>query len=123
MACGALGAGPDAPLKAQILLPEEVWFEKLPNPLNPWRGLSPLYPADLAVRDPAGFQEIAQVAKALKVQLPAGWDTSATPAEPATPAPNGNGKHVRGNGKGPAPAPVGVSIGKKSKRAREKAAA
>jgi HK97 family phage portal protein len=24
------------------LLPEEVWFEKLPNPFNFWRGLSPL---------------------------------------------------------------------------------
>jgi len=36
------GFGRNAPLTAQVLLPEEVWFEKLPNPFNFWRGLSPL---------------------------------------------------------------------------------
>lgn len=36
------GFGRNAPLSAQVLLPEEVWFEKLPNPFNFWRGLSPL---------------------------------------------------------------------------------
>jgi HK97 family phage portal protein len=36
------GFGRNAPLSAQVLLPEEVWFEKLPNPFNFWRGLAPL---------------------------------------------------------------------------------
>ena len=42
------GFGPNAPLESQIFLPEEVWFEKLPNPFNFWRGLSPLCAAELA---------------------------------------------------------------------------
>jgi len=36
------GFGRNAPLPSQVLLPEEVWFEKLPNPFNFWRGLAPL---------------------------------------------------------------------------------
>ena len=36
------GLGPQAPLASQVFLPEEVWFEKLPNPFDFWRGLSPL---------------------------------------------------------------------------------
>ena len=36
------GFGPQAPLGSQVFLPEEVWFEKLPNPFDFWRGLSPL---------------------------------------------------------------------------------
>ena len=38
------------PLEAQVFLPEEVWFEKLPNPFNFWRGLSPLAVAGLAAK-------------------------------------------------------------------------
>jgi hypothetical protein len=44
------GLGPRAPLASQVFLPEEVWFEKLPNPFDVWRGLPPLQVADLAVR-------------------------------------------------------------------------
>jgi HK97 family phage portal protein len=36
------GFGPKAPLASQVFLPEEVWFEKLPNPFDFWRGISPL---------------------------------------------------------------------------------
>jgi HK97 family phage portal protein len=42
------GFGPTAPLDSQIFLPEEVWFEKLPNPFDFWRGMAPLYAADVA---------------------------------------------------------------------------
>src|ERR1043165_3001502 len=44
------GFGKDAPIESQVFLPEEVWFEKLPNPFDFWRGLSPLRVADLATR-------------------------------------------------------------------------
>jgi phage portal protein BeeE len=44
------GLGPDAPLEAQVFLPEEVWFEKLPNPFDFWRGMSPLQVAGMAAR-------------------------------------------------------------------------
>ncbi len=44
------GLGPDAPLESQVFLPEEVWFEKLPNPFDFWRGLPPLYAAELAAK-------------------------------------------------------------------------
>ena len=44
------GFGPETPLASQVLLPEEVWFEKLPNPFNFWRGLSPLQAASRAAR-------------------------------------------------------------------------
>jgi phage portal protein BeeE len=40
-----LGLGPNTPLASQVFLPEEVWFEKLPNPFNFWRGLAPLVAA------------------------------------------------------------------------------
>ena len=43
-------AHPDTPLASQVFLPEEVWFEKLPNPFDFWRGLSPLLAADLAAK-------------------------------------------------------------------------
>jgi HK97 family phage portal protein len=44
------GANPEAPLATQVLLPEEVWHEKLPNPFNFWRGLAPLQVADSAAQ-------------------------------------------------------------------------
>src|SRR5262249_1106307 len=44
------GFGPNAPLASQVFLPEEVWFEKLPNPFDFWRGLPPLYVAGMAAR-------------------------------------------------------------------------
>jgi len=44
------GFGPRAPLAGQVFLPEEVWFEKLPNPFDFWRGLPPLYVAGMAAR-------------------------------------------------------------------------
>jgi len=34
--------GRNTPLASQVFLPEEVWFEKLPNPFDFWRGMSPL---------------------------------------------------------------------------------
>ncbi|HZR19146.1 MAG TPA: phage portal protein [Verrucomicrobiae bacterium] len=42
------GFGPEAPLASQVFLPEEVWFEKLPNPYDFWRGFPPLYVAGMA---------------------------------------------------------------------------
>jgi phage portal protein BeeE len=33
-----------------VFLPEEVWFEKLPNPFDFWRGMSPLEVAGIAAR-------------------------------------------------------------------------
>jgi phage portal protein BeeE len=42
------GFGPQAPLGSQVFLPEEVWFEKLPNPFDFWRGMSPLSAAATA---------------------------------------------------------------------------
>src|ERR1041385_8359068 len=42
------GFGPHTPLAAQVFLPEEVWFERLPNPFDFWRGLPPLYAAAMA---------------------------------------------------------------------------
>src|SRR5258707_2746201 len=44
------GIGRQAPLDSQIFLPEEVWFEKLPNPFDFWRGLPPLYVAGMAAK-------------------------------------------------------------------------
>src|ERR1043165_6766707 len=44
------GFGPQTPLESQVFLPEEVWFEKLPNPFDFWRGLSPLEVAAMAAR-------------------------------------------------------------------------
>jgi HK97 family phage portal protein len=44
------GLGPQAPLDSQIFLPEEVWFEKLPNPFDFWRGMPPLFAADLPAK-------------------------------------------------------------------------
>jgi len=31
-----------SPLSSQVFLPEEIWYEKLPNPFDFWRGMSPL---------------------------------------------------------------------------------
>jgi phage portal protein BeeE len=42
------GMGTRAPLASQVFLPEEVWFEKLPNPFDFWRGLAPLSAAAMA---------------------------------------------------------------------------
>ena len=44
------GLGPQTPLASQVFLPEEVWFEKLPNPFDFWRGFSPLYAAGMAAQ-------------------------------------------------------------------------
>jgi HK97 family phage portal protein len=44
------GFGPYAPLETQVFLPEEVWFERLPNPFDFWRGLAPLQVAAMAAR-------------------------------------------------------------------------
>src|SRR5215471_13497213 len=44
------GFGTRAPLASQVFLPEEVWFEKLPNPFDFWRGLPPLYVASTAAK-------------------------------------------------------------------------
>jgi len=44
------GFGPHTPLESQVFLPEEVWFEKLPNPFDFWRGMPPLYAASLPAR-------------------------------------------------------------------------
>jgi phage portal protein BeeE len=44
------GFGPQTPLESQVFLPEEVWFEKLPNPFDFWRGMPPLYAAASAAR-------------------------------------------------------------------------
>jgi len=44
------GLGPQTPLASQVFLPEEVWFERLPNPFDFWRGLPPLYVAAAAAQ-------------------------------------------------------------------------
>ena len=44
------GSGKNTPLQSQVFLPEEVWFERLPNPFDFWRGLPPLRVADLAAQ-------------------------------------------------------------------------
>jgi len=44
------GPGPDSPLESQVFLPEEVWFEKLPNPFDFWRGMSPLQVAAMPAK-------------------------------------------------------------------------
>jgi HK97 family phage portal protein len=38
----------NSPLSSQVFLPEEVWHEKLPNPFDFWRGMSPLAVASTA---------------------------------------------------------------------------
>ncbi len=40
--------GRNSPLSSQVFLPEEVWHEKLPNPFDFWRGMSPLATASTA---------------------------------------------------------------------------
>ncbi len=44
------GAPRSTPLPSQVFLPEEVWFEKLPNPFDFWRGMPPLHAAALAAK-------------------------------------------------------------------------
>src|SRR6266404_1888797 len=45
-----IGFGQQAPLESQVFLPEEAWFEKLPNPFDFWRGMAPLHAAANAAR-------------------------------------------------------------------------
>jgi HK97 family phage portal protein len=45
-----MGVSPDSPLDSQVFLPEEVWFEKLPNPFDFWRGMPPLLAASTAAK-------------------------------------------------------------------------
>ncbi len=49
------GGDPRSPLADQVFLPEEVWFERLPNPFDPWRGMAPLRVAAVA----AGMDQAA----------------------------------------------------------------
>jgi phage portal protein BeeE len=44
------GFGNSTPLSSQVFLPEEVWYEKLPNPFDFWRGMPPLYAAAMAAK-------------------------------------------------------------------------
>jgi phage portal protein BeeE len=44
------GFGNTTPLSSQVFLPEEVWYEKLPNPFDFWRGMPPLYAAAMAAK-------------------------------------------------------------------------
>jgi len=44
------GFASQAPLESQVFLPEEVWFEKIPNPFDFWRGMPPLYVAGHAAK-------------------------------------------------------------------------
>src|SRR5215468_1153572 len=44
------GFGNSTPLASQVFLPEEVWYEKLPNPFDFWRGMPPLYSAAMAAK-------------------------------------------------------------------------
>jgi HK97 family phage portal protein len=44
------GFGNSTPLASQVFLPEEVWYEKLPNPFDFWRGMPPLYAATMAAK-------------------------------------------------------------------------
>jgi HK97 family phage portal protein len=44
------GGGIQSPLESQVFLPEELWFDRLPNPFHHWRGLSPLVCADIAMK-------------------------------------------------------------------------
>jgi HK97 family phage portal protein len=44
------GFSNSAPLASQVFLPEEVWYEKLPNPFDFWRGMPPLYAATMAAK-------------------------------------------------------------------------
>ena len=39
-----------SPVGTQVLLPEEVWHDKLPNPYDPYRGLAPLHVANMSTR-------------------------------------------------------------------------
>lgn len=43
-------SGPQSPLPSRVFLPDEVWFDRLPNPFDFWRGLSPLTVAALAAK-------------------------------------------------------------------------
>lgn len=44
------GFSNSTPLASQVFLPEEVWYEKLPNPFDFWRGMPPLYAAAMAAK-------------------------------------------------------------------------
>src|ERR1051326_123093 len=44
------GFGNSTPLASQVFLPEEVWYEKFPNPFDFWRGMPPLYAAAMAAK-------------------------------------------------------------------------
>ncbi len=44
------GYGRFGPLDSQVFLPEEVWYEKLPNPFDYWRGMAPLQVAAISAK-------------------------------------------------------------------------
>ena len=44
------GSSFNSPMQSRVFLPDEVWFEKLPNPFDFWRGMPPLYVAQLPAR-------------------------------------------------------------------------
>jgi len=44
------GSSLQSPVQSQVFLPEEIWFERLPNPFDFWRGMPPLMVADLPAR-------------------------------------------------------------------------
>jgi HK97 family phage portal protein len=44
------GSSYSTPLESQVFLPEEIIHDKLPNPFNLWRGMSPLQVATLAAQ-------------------------------------------------------------------------
>jgi HK97 family phage portal protein len=44
-----MSGGREDAMETQVLLPEEVWFERMPNPFDQWRGMAPLAVIGVAV--------------------------------------------------------------------------